>query len=48
MALYLAFMYARFATFSKIVIPIIVTDRMSSVVPAHGRRFFGWLGLVWS
>ena len=46
MASFLAFMYACFATFSKIVIPIIITNRMSSVVSALGRCFSCWLGLV--
>ena len=48
MASFLAFMYACFATFSKIVKPVIVTDRMSIVIPAHERCISSWLGLVWS
>ena len=45
---FLAFMDACFATFSKILIPIIVADRMSIVVPAYERYIMSWLGLAWS
>ena len=48
MASFLAFMYACFATFSKILILIIVADRMSIVVPAHERCISSRLGWAWS
>ena len=41
---FLAFLDAYFAIFIRILIPIIVADRMSIVVPAHERYILRWLG----